>query len=197
MPREEGLLLLMGEGQDEGHPRVAQPGAEELDRGELPRQDDLRRAPVDLGALPRREGERHEDLALPVLQPPHRHPDRRLAPGEAVLLPQLHPHLASAAALLRRLLLVVDEPLLQERQHRPHHRLRARRGQPIARRVAPLPQILVDRLPRATQLRRDLPLAPPLPVIQSSDKLLVGHVEHAHPPRYACRFCTGSVPKGA
>jgi hypothetical protein len=89
-----------------------------------------------------------------------------------VLLAQLHPQLAGGASLLRGLLLVLRQPALQEWHYRPGDRLRARLRQPVARRLVPFLQILVDRLPRTAQLRRDAPLAPPLPVVEPADQRL-------------------------
>ncbi len=153
----------MREGHHKGHPRVAQPGTEEMGRGYHASQDDLGGTPINFGLLTGVEGEGHEDRALLAFEFAHRPADGRLGAAEAMLVPQLAPDLMGGAALFARLLQVVGEPLADQRQHCRHDGHGARLGQPVARhRIALLAQVLADGFTGKAELAGDAPLGPAL-----------------------------------
>jgi hypothetical protein len=158
-----------------------------VDGDDLAGQHDRGLAPVDLGALAGGEGQRHEDRPPPPLELGHAQPDGRLAAGVAVPLDQLPPHLTGGAPLLGRLLLVLVQPLPQERHDRVEPGTLAGPRLPVARRLGRvLGQVLGHRDAGDAQLARDGALRQPLRQVEEADTFLDGHLNHLIVPLCRC-----------
>ena len=110
---EEGFELLGGVGDDEGHPGVLGPQAEEEDALGAARDEDLRLAEVGLGHLAGDGLQGDEDLRQASPEFSHRPAHRHLGAGEVVFFDQAIVGAPRGVALFAGGLLVRFQPALE------------------------------------------------------------------------------------